>query len=202
MAEQTKKKVGRPAGTRALKEMRLANGLTLEQEAYCRGRVMGMSVEEALIVANAKVKPKTAAAWEKSNPQVIARLQELTVYITDRAIMNTGLNREWVMSRLMTVVERCMEAEPVMVEGKPSGEFTFDSRGANQALKLLGDTMGMFKPVEKKPGDEFNDYTDEDLARIAGELEAQLGTPLRLEGTATPAQPQQVVNVQAIQQAV
>jgi hypothetical protein len=39
---------------------------------------------------------------------------------------------------------------------------------------MLGDTMGMFKPPEKKD-DEFATLSDSDLQRIAQELASQTG---------------------------
>ena len=32
----------------------------------------------------------------------------------------------------------CMQAEPVIVGGEPTGEYKFDSSGANKALELVG----------------------------------------------------------------
>lgn len=51
----------------------------------------------------------------------------------------TLLTAEWVETRLMQIAERCMQAEPVVdKEGNPTGEYRFDSSGANRALELLG----------------------------------------------------------------
>lgn len=75
------------------------------------------------------------------------------------------LDADWVLSRLKRVAERCLEAEPVlefdpgekamvpktvMVEDPETGEtrlvgvYQFDSKGANGALKLLGDHLGLY----------------------------------------------------------
>jgi phage terminase small subunit len=156
--------------------------LTIEQEAYCRGRAMGMSIEEALLACNSKVKPITAKTkWEKL-PAFRDRIAELSRIATENAILKTGLDREWVISRLMQVVDRCMQAEPVLVKGEPTGEFKFDASGANAALKMLGDTMGLFKPQEEKH-DEFSNLSDADLARIAADLAAESGLLAYIAGT-------------------
>jgi phage terminase small subunit len=83
----------------------------------------------------------------------------------ERAAKN-GLDADWVLSRLRRVAERCLVAEPVMrfdpVEkdmvqatavhpetGEEVGVYAFDSKGANGALKLLGDHLGLYvKKVE------------------------------------------------------
>ena len=75
-----------------------------------------------------------------------------------------------------------MQAEPVLVKGEPTGEFKFDASGANAALKMLGDTMGLFKPQEEKH-DEFSNLSDADIARIAAGLAAETGLIAYIAGT-------------------
>lgn len=166
-----------PKGTRKLNDgVRLASGLTVHQEAYCRARATGMSMEESVMAIGSPVAVTTARHWERKSQLVRDRIDELSAMATNNAILKTGLDREWVISRLMSVVDRCMQAQPVLdKKGNPTGEFQFDSSGANQALRMLGDTMGLFKPAEKKPEDDYANLSDEDLKRIASELAAQTG---------------------------
>lgn len=206
------KKPAVPKGTRKLNRPRLAiSGLTVEQEAYCRGRVMGMSIEEAISAAGSSISVSTARAWEgppggrDSNKLVRDRINELAAIAQKNAILKSGLDREWVISRYMKVVERCMQAEPVMkmIDGemRETGEYKFDSHGANTALRALGDTLGLFKPVEKKPGDEYEHLSDDDIARIATELAAQTGLLEAGAGTQATAGREQVIEVQALPKA-
>lgn len=141
-----------------------------------------MSIEEAILASGGSIKISVAKSWEKptsANRRIRERIQELSDIAQKNAILRTGLNREWVISRLMTVANRCMQIEPVtkMVNGEliETGEFTFDSRGANTALRSLGDIIGLFKPVDTKPGDEFSHLSDDDLRKIATELAGQVG---------------------------
>lgn len=54
--------------------------------------------------------------------------------------------REMIQANLKVVADRCMQVEPVLdAKGQPTGEYKFDASGANQALKLLGQTIGLFK---------------------------------------------------------
>lgn len=171
-------------------------GLTLPQEAYARARAMGMSMAEAAAACN--IAQVTARKWEKEEPWVGERIQQLSAIATNNAIIKTGLNREWVITRLMSVVDRCMQAEPVTDgKGEPTGEYKFDASGANQALKMLGDTMGMFKPAEKKD-DDYANLTDADLARIARELASQVGLLEAPARDQTPAGSGQVIEVQPV----
>lgn len=60
------------------------------------------------------------------------------------------IDAKWVLKKLVDVVERSLQAEPVMKwdynERKlmETGDYTFDSGGANKALELIGKTKGMF----------------------------------------------------------
>lgn len=152
--------------------------MTAEKEAFCRGRAMGMSVDEAMVMGNISKSRSTVNDW-LMEPTVKKRIAFLSSMATKNAIVATGLNREWVISRLMEVTQRCMQAEPVvaMVDGvmKETGQYKFDAAGANQALRMLGDTLGMFKPQDKKDDDDLSHLTDDELARLAQDLAAQTG---------------------------
>ena len=177
------------SGSRFLSDNRTDERITVQQEAFCRARAMGMTINEAALAIGGDFAPRTLRQWEKA-PNVKARLHELSSLCTQNAILKTGLDREWVIKRLMSVVDRCMQAEPVLTkEGEQTGEFKFDAAGANQALRMLGDTLGMFKPAERKPEDEYAQLSDDDIARIAGELAAQTGLLEAPEGTQAPAGP-------------
>lgn len=60
------------------------------------------------------------------------------------------VSKAYVVSKLVDVAERTMqEVKPIMIkdeQGKliESGEFEFDSGGANRSLELLGKTLGIF----------------------------------------------------------
>ena len=54
--------------------------------------------------------------------------------------------KQYVQMNLRVVADRCMQVEPVFdAKGQPTGDYKFDASGANVALKLLGQTIGMFK---------------------------------------------------------
>jgi phage terminase small subunit len=62
----------------------------------------------------------------------------------------TQVTQEYCVMNLKEVVERCLQHKAVMEYNKtsgkyePTGEFTFDSIGANKALELLGKTLGIY----------------------------------------------------------
>lgn len=196
VAENNKNKTG----THKIPKV-LPTGLSIEQEAYCRARALGMGKAESVKMAGLK-NVNNATQWEKL-PAVQERIQELIEIATQNSIIKTGLDRGWVISRLMTVTERCMQAEPVMVRDDdgsmvPSGEYKFDSSGANKALELLGRTLRMFDGKDKEQDNEYANLSDDDIARIAAELATETGLIAHIAGAEAPQRPQQVVEVQAI----
>lgn len=206
MADQPATRPRKPRGGskprgHTLNGLRIVASLSPQQEAYARARAMGMNAQEAIDSSQAGVGLSTAYKWDKI-PDVANRIAELSAIATKNAILKTGLDRQWVIERLMTVVERCMQGEPVIDrEGNPTGEWRFDSAGATRSLHLLGSELGMFRPQEQKPGDEYANLSDDDLTRIAADLAAQVGLVETLAGTETQAGSQQVIEVQALPKA-
>jgi phage terminase small subunit len=80
----------------------------------------------------------------KSN--VSARVAELDADVAVRL----GLTQEWVLTNLKDVADKCMQAKEVEIYNRDTkqmeatGEYVFDSRGANRALELIGKHNGMF----------------------------------------------------------
>lgn len=110
-----------------------------------------------------------------------------------QAATKVALTREYVIGRLTEVVERCMQHQQVLTKaGKPvvietaSGEmaaaFTFDAKGANGALSLLGKEIGMFVerrevrhgPLAAMPEAEL----DAELAKLTREVADLTGKPI------------------------
>ena len=102
--------------------------------------------------------------------EIHARIEELKKTRADRL----NLDAYWVLKRLMDISDRSMQAEPVMEfdydaqELVPTGEYEFDSSGANRSTELIGKHLGMFKETIKHEGsmnvpfvDDIGDGTDE-----------------------------------------
>ena len=127
-------------------------------ERFCREYIIDHNGTKAAIRAGYS---EHTAAQQASRllkkPQIQERIEELEKDVCDAL----GLKAAWVVQRLMTVVDRAMQAEPVkiwdpgaraMVE---TGEYMFDSRGANNALEILAKHLGMLesKKVTVETGD-------------------------------------------------
>lgn len=56
------------------------------------------------------------------------------------------VSADWVLKNLRDVVERCMKPKEILdSQGKATGVYRFDSRGACRALELIGKHVGMFR---------------------------------------------------------
>lgn len=73
-----------------------------------------------------------------------AKVKEIIDERMQQRAKDTGITANYVLSSLKTVAERCMQAEQVIIKGKPTGQYVFDSMGANKALELLGKHLKLF----------------------------------------------------------
>lgn len=129
--------------------------LTPKQEMFCLEYLKDLNATQAYIRAGYKVKESVAKANASrllANANVSARIEELK----NKRAEKIKVEADWVIKNLIAVAERSMQAIPVEVwdhqakEMVPTGEYTFDSKGANQALELLGKHIGLFDPKHGK----------------------------------------------------
>jgi len=127
----------------------VSDTLTAKQEQFVQNILSGMTQRDAYRGAfnSSKMKDKSVdevACRLLKEIKITSRLKELQDEIKERNIVTV----EYVLQSLINVAERCQQAEPVMIrvdgEMVPSGEYRFDSSGANKSLELLGKTLKMF----------------------------------------------------------
>jgi len=70
--------------------------------------------------------------------EVQARIGELKEQVRLLAEKDFKIDAAWVLRSAKRVYDRCMQDEPVMVQGEPSGEYKFEAAGANKALDTIG----------------------------------------------------------------
>ena len=87
-----------------------------------------------------------AAAVEASRIMSDVNVRSYLKYCIESDHEALVATKQYVQMNLRVVAERCMQVEPVFdAKGQPTGDYKFDASGANTALKLLGQTIGMFK---------------------------------------------------------
>jgi phage terminase small subunit len=134
--------------------------------------------EEYIVDLNASAAARRAGYSEKTAYSIGQRLlkkDEAHAYIQElqqNRAKKVALDAEWVLNRLKEISDKCMQAEPVVEwdhgarEMIETGEYQFDSTGANRATELIGKHLGMFKDKLEIGGDlSVNiqvDYGDDD----------------------------------------
>lgn len=119
--------------------------LTAKQERFIAEYMIDLNATQAAIRAG--YSPKTAteqASRLLTNVNVCEKVEDEQ----KKRAGKCGLDAEWVLRRLKDISDRCMQAEPVLIrEGNKwveSGEYSFDSSGANKATELIGKHLSMF----------------------------------------------------------
>lgn len=126
--------------------------LTAKQERFCREYLIDLNATQAAIRAGYSKKTADRIGHENLNKlEIASRVKELK----DKRAEELDLDAYWVLKRLKDISDRAMQAEPVMefdpVEKKmvETGEYQFDSAGANRATELIGRHIGMLDPTIK-----------------------------------------------------
>ncbi len=80
------------------------------------------------------------------------RLQELK----EQRARKADVSDVYVLTKLKTIVARCLQDVRPIVDkrGFPTGEFEFDSQGANKSLQLIGDYLHMWTPPGKQSAEQ------------------------------------------------
>lgn len=133
------------------------NPLTPKQERFCREYVIDLNGTQAAIRAG--YAPNTA---NEQSSQLLAKLniQERIKELQEKVANKLEISQEWVARRFKEISDRCMQAEPVMIpDGNggmiESGEYKFDSSGANKATEMLGKHLGFFERDNKQKMDKI-----------------------------------------------
>ena len=143
----------------------MAKELTKKQEMFCLEYLVDLNATQAAMRAG--YSEKTAGKIGSENlkkPEVQERLAELMRERSEK----TKIDAAWVLTQAAKVHQMCMQAEPVIVGGEPTGEYKFDSSGANKSLEIIGkhvDVQAFLTKQETKVtlSDDFDALIGESL---------------------------------------
>jgi phage terminase small subunit len=118
-------------------------GMNPKQRAFVREYLKDHNATQAAIRAGYSAKTaKQQGSLQLTKVDVAAAIAAAET----NADENAGETREGVLRDLRTVANQCMNAVPILdSQGRETGEWKFDSSGANKALENIGKHLGMFK---------------------------------------------------------
>ena len=130
--------------------------LTQKQCRFAQELDKGCDAAEAAINAGYQRKNAQKTASELLNDEKISAYRRVCAREEYEAL---GINEQMIAKRLMMLYDRCMQERPVLVWSTeqramvPSGQTKVDCDSAIKVLKLMGQTLGMFKkdPVPETP---------------------------------------------------
>ena len=115
--------------------------LTAKQELFCKEYIVDLNAKQAAVRAGYSEKTAQMQGCRLlTNDKVQDKIQNL---MTKRS-KKVEISSDWVLNKLQSVAVRCMQEERVLVKGVPTGEFKFDSAGANRSLELIGKHLMLF----------------------------------------------------------
>lgn len=142
--------------------------LNPKQKAFCREYALHYNGTQAAIKAG--YSEKTAAVQASrllKNSDILEEIKNCQKEILDKSC----LTQEKVINYLMEVLDICMSAKPVMEwnyethEMEKTGVYQVDSKGALNAIKLLGQYLGMFGKKIENEDKEFKLILPDDAKR-------------------------------------
>lgn len=148
--------------------------LTPKQEMFVREYLIDLNATAACVRAG-----YSSHTADRIGPELLGKTcvkAAIQVALEKRA-EKVELNAEWVLKRLRDISNRCVQAEPVLIwdagakDWVKSGEYKFDSAGANKATELIGKHLGLFVDRREVSGpgggpiqvQEISRMTDEEL---------------------------------------
>lgn len=128
--------------------------LTDKQEKFCQEYLIDLNATQAAIRAGySKKTANEQGAQNLAKLSVQARLKELQSARQER----TEITQDYVLKTIVDTIERCKQAEPVMIKEDgvwvESGEYKFDSQAVLKGAELLGKHLAMWTDKTKIEGE-------------------------------------------------
>ena len=126
---------------------------------------------------------KQSAARLMTNADICARIAALRAIkeqkhaeTVDQVFNEAGINKRWVLERLVKVVDMGLAAEPVLdAQGDETGEYKANLTAANRALELIGKERGMFVDRKEVRTGALDDVPHEELKALRDAIAAAAG---------------------------
>jgi phage terminase small subunit len=133
------------------------NELNDKQRTFCECYLVHLNATRAAIEAGYSAETARSIA---STMLTKVNIQHYIDELKQKRSERLKIEADWVLQRFVDISNRCMAAEPVMewIDGelKETGEWKFDSAGANKATDQIARHIGFYakdkeKAQESKP---------------------------------------------------
>ncbi len=121
--------------------------LSEKNKRFVKEYLVDLNATQAAIRCGYSVKTARSIACELlTKPDIEAEIARIGKKVEEDTLVTT----EYIINGFKNVAQRCQQAEPVMAfdeeakEMRPTGEWKFDSSGANKALECLGRYKKLF----------------------------------------------------------
>lgn len=141
--------------------------MTEKQQMFVNEYLLDLNAKQAAIRAGYSERTAEVIGYQLLHKTSVSEAIEAA---QGKRAESAGLNAQWVLDRLKLISDRCIQGEPVLnfnkitQEYEPTGEWKFDSMGANKATELIGKHLGMFTDkitMTVRTIDDFLSETDE-----------------------------------------
>lgn len=138
----------------------MARTLTPKQAAFVREYQVDLNATQAAIRAGyAEASAHVTGSQLLRLPKVTTELAKVQSKALERVQAAQSeaaavASAQWIIDKSVALVERCTQAVPVLnSKGEPTGEYTFDSGGANRALDRLAKMHPEFSEKHEVKGE-------------------------------------------------
>jgi len=108
--------------------------------------ILNNGTKAAISAGYSKKSARSKASQLLVDEEIEKYIEERRSLISEKALVDAA----WVQERFKAISDRCMAVEPVLVMGEPTGEYKFDSAGANKATENLGKIIGVYEKDNKQ----------------------------------------------------
>lgn len=109
--------------------------LTAKQEMFVQEYLIDLNATQAAIRAGYSEKTATAIGCENL---IKPYLMEAIVKAKAERMAEVRIDAAYVLRQAVKLHERCMQEEPVKIDGVKTGEYKFEHAGAAKGLEIIG----------------------------------------------------------------
>lgn len=115
--------------------------LTAKQLAFCNEYLIDLNATQAAIRAGYSEKTAQEQSSRLLSNVIISDFIQSKM---DKRAEKTEINADYVLKTIQSTIARCSQAEPVLINGEPSGEYKFDAANTLKGCELLGKHLKLF----------------------------------------------------------